>query len=235
MLVSLFAMAKALPTNYVAFYRQLRSYTTESQRDVVRDWIAANGGRLVAEYTAGEHGDDLMEWQRRTRSTEGAIVADLWAIPEMRPDDTRPTSIYSATLAALAATCAVIVEARTGVTSRDGARWRDAVEMGANKIANGRERPKGHGRKMARARWAKAAPGIVEHWLSPNMADERERWQNHWQNRKKYPSAQAAFDAFPAKLQQEFASTRTAYRIFGPRDPSRESGGRPPLKRKPKR
>lgn len=225
--VSLFAMAKPLPHNYVAFYRPLRSYTTESQRAIVCSWLDQNGGKLVAEYTAGEHGDDLIEWQRRTRSTEGAIVADLWAIPEMRRDGTRPTSIYSATLAALAATCAVIVEARTGITSRDGAKWRAAVEAGANKVASGRERPRGHAKKMARARWAKAAPGIVEEWLSPNMASEREQWQNHWCNRKKYRSAQAAFDAFPAKLQQEFASTRTAYRIFGPRDPDRESGGKP--------
>lgn len=228
-------MAKALPTNYVAFYRPLRSYTKESQSHAVRAWIDANGGKLVAEYTAGEHGDDLMEWQRRTRSTEGAIVADLWAIPEMRTPGTRPTSIYSATLAALTATCAVIVEARTGITSRDGAKWRDAVEAGANKIANGRERPKGHGRKMARARWAKATPGIVEHWLSANMDAERERWQNHWQNRKKYASATAAFDALPANLQAEFGSARTAYRIFGPRDPDRQIGGRPPAKKRKQR
>lgn len=220
-------MAKPLPHNYVAFYRPLRSYTTESQRAIVRAWLDQNGGKLAAEYTAGEHGDDLMEWQRRTRPTEGAIVADLWAIPEMRRDGTRPTSIYSATLSSLVAVCAVVVEARTGITSRDGAKWRAAVEAGANKVASGRERPRGHAKKMARARWAKAEPGIAEHWLSANMDAEREQWQNHWQNRKKYKSATAAFAAFPEKMQAEFGSARTAYRIFGPRDPYRESGGRP--------
>lgn len=234
MLISLFAMAKSLPPTYVAFYRPLRSYTVDAQREIVRAWLDQHGGKLAAEYTAGEHGDDLMEWQRRTRSTEGAIVADLWAIPDIKTRGTRPTSVYGATLAALAATCAVIVEASTGITSRDGQKWRDAVEAGANRVSSGRERPRGHGKRMARARWAKAAPGIVEEWLSPNMAETREQWQNHWCNRKKYRSAQAAFDAFPTKLQQEFASVRTAYRIFGPRDHDRESGGRAPAK-KPRR
>lgn len=226
-------MAKVRTTLFTAFYRPLRGYSRDHQRQIVHDWAAKNGATLIAEYTAGEHGDDLDEWRRTTRANEGAVVADLWAIPDLKSAGVRPTAEYSRLIVSLMSSCAVIVEARTGITSRDGERWHDAVAAGANKVGTGRERPRGHHRKAAKARWAKAAPGIVEHWQSPNMADQRERWQNHWQNRKKYRSAQAAFEALPEKLQQEFATPRTCYRIFGPRDPDRQSGGRLP-KRKPR-
>lgn len=218
-------MAKRLPLNCTAFYRALRGYTVADQRKVVHAWAAKHGATIVAEYVAGEHGDDWREWQRRTRETEGAIVADLWAIAEPRSERVRPMASYTIALTALLSGCAGVIEARTGITSRDGERWREAIQAGANKVAAGREMPRARAQRMARKRWAKAPAGVVEHWGSPNMAKERERWAQHWRDTK-FASAEAAFNALPDEMQQEFGSTRTAYRVFGPRHGGAK-GGRP--------
>lgn len=225
MLASLFAMAKRIPTTCTAFYRPMRGYTVADQRKVVHAWASKHGVKIVAEYEAGEHGDDLNEWRRTTRANEGAVVADLWSIAEPRSEKVRPLASYSATIAALTASCAGVIEARTGITSRDGEKWREAVQNGANKVASGREMPRARAQRMARKRWAKAPAGVVEHWGSPNMKGERDRWAQHWRDTK-FASAEAAFDALPEEMQQEFGSTRTAYRVFGPRHGGAK-GGRP--------
>lgn len=88
--------------------------------------------------------------------------------------------------------------------------------------------PGDRARAMARSRWAKAEPGVVDLWRSPAMDAERKRWGSHWRD-PVYPNAQAAFDAFPEELQQQFGSVTTARRIFKHRRPGDPSaGGRPP-------
>lgn len=86
---------------------------------------------------------------------------------------------------------------------------------------------------MAKKRWENMPPKLVERWSEPNMRRERERWSQHWRD-PKFKTGQAAFDALPAALQDEFRTTRRMYDLFGPRDPTGSKGGRPP-KRKQRR
>lgn len=91
-----------------------------------------------------------------------------------------------------------------------------------------------HAVKMARKRWdADGHRGVVDKWHSAAMRKELARWQQHWRD-PIYSSADAAFEAFPDEIKDEFGSMTTARRVFGrrrPHDPT--AGGRPP--KKPKR
>jgi hypothetical protein len=220
-----------------AFYRALRGHGIEHQRKLIEAAVARRGWRIVAEYTAGESGDDRDEWIRRTRATEGAVVAGLYVIPEPAstgPKGKRPSADYAASLMALVQGCAIVVDAESGLTSKDGAKWRALVEQHARKTAAGRKMTRKAARAMAKQRWKDKPPPLKAKWSESNMRRERERWSQHWRD-PKFTTGQAAFDALPAALQDEFRTTRRMYDLFGPRDPTGSKGGRPPMKRTPKR
>lgn len=220
---------------FTAFYRALRGHSVEHQRKLVEAVVARMGGKIVAEYTAGESGDDRDEWIRRTRATEGAVVAGLYVIPEPAskgPKGKRPSADYAAALMALVQGCAVVVDAESGLTSKDGARWRTLVELHAKKTAAGRKMTVMRAKAMAEKRWENMPPKLVERWSEPNMAREKERWGQHWRD-PKFRSGAAALAKMPKKLRDEFVTTKRMYAVFGPRDPSGSKGGRP-AKRKPK-
>lgn len=222
--------------NYTVFYRALRGHSIDHQRKMVEAIVARLGGRIIAEYTAGEMGEDRDEWIRRTRATEGAIVAGLYVIPEPAMKASRgvkgrrPSADYAAALMALVQGCAVIVDAESGLTSKDGAKWRALVELHAGKTAAGRQMTKARARKMAAKRWEGVPPKATDRWSAPNMRRERERWAQHWRD-PKYRTGQDAFDALPVEMRDEIRTPRRMYDIFGPRNPSGSKGGRP---RKPK-
>lgn len=215
--------------NFTVFFRQLRGHSIDHQRKLVAKVLQSLGGKVVAEYVAGETGSgDRDEWIKRTRPHEGAVVAGLFVIPEPRSECSRPSADYAAALMALVQGCAVVVDAETGITSRDGAKWRELVEKHARKTASGRQMTQGRAKRMAHKRWERAEPGVYERWNSPQMARELERWQQHWRD-PQFHSGEAAFAAFPAEIQKEMGSITTVRRIFGrrrPNDPA--AGGRPP-------
>lgn len=220
--------------NFTAFYRSLRGHSVEHQRELVKAIVARMGGRIIAEYTADEHGGDRDEWIRTTRQHEGAVVAGLYVIPEPATKGRRPSADYAAALMSLVQRCAVVVDAESGLTSRDGAKWVALVERHAHKTAAGRTMHRKRAQKMAKAKWDKAPPTPSERWSAPNMKREHKRWAQHWRD-PIYSTAQAAFDALPEAMQAEIKTTRRMYDIFGPRDPTGARGGRPPAAKKRKR
>lgn len=218
---------------FTVFLRALRGHPVEHQRELIEREIKRRGASVMAEYIAGESGDDRDEWIRRTRANEGAMVAGLYVIPEMAAKGKRPSADLTAALLDIVQRCALVVDAETGVSSKDGKRWRDLVEKSAVKTASGRALSRKKAQKMARTKWAKSSPGVVERWAAPNMRKELARWQQHWRD-PIYSSAESAFEAFPDEIKAEFGSMTTARRVFGrrrPHDPT--AGGRPP--KKPKR
>lgn len=216
--------------NFTLFFRALRGHPVERQRELIEREIKRRGASVMAEYIAGESGDDRDEWIRRTRANEGAMVAGLYVIPEMASKGKRPSADLTAALLDIVQRCALVVDAETGVSSKDGKRWRDLVEKSATKTASGRALSRKKAQKMARTKWAKSSPGVVERWAAPNMRKELARWQQHWRD-PMYSSAEAAFAALPEEMQIEFGSMTTLRRVFGrrrPHDPT--AGGRPPKK-----
>lgn len=220
--------------NFTLFFRALRGHPVERQRELIDREIKRRGASVAAEYVAGESGDDRDEWIRRTRANEGAMVAGLYVIPEMAAKGKRPSADLTAALLDIVQRCALVVDAETGISSADGKRWRELVEKSAVKTAAGRALSRKKAQKMARTKWAKSSPGVVERWNAPNMRRELSRWQQHWRD-PIYSSAEAAFEALPDEIRDEFASMTTARRVLGkrrPHDPT--AGGRPP-KRKQRR
>lgn len=213
--------------NFTVFYRPLRGHSVDHQRKLVAKMLPRLGGRIVAEYVAGETGDDRDEWIKRTRPNEGAIVAGLFVIPEPMAPGKRPSADYAAAIMSLVQRVALVVDAESGLTSRDGEKWREMVERHALKTAAGRQLSPARAKRMAQRKWDRAEPGVYERWQSPQMAKELERWQQHWRD-PKFHSADAAFAALPKEIQEEIGSITTARRIFGRRRPGDPTaGGRP--------
>lgn len=220
---------------FTVFIRALRGHPVEHQRKLIEREIKRRGASVMAEYIAGESGDDRDEWIRQTRATEGAMVAGLYVIPEMATKGKRPSADLTAALIDLALRCALIVDAEHGISSADGKRWRELVEKSAVKTAAGRSLSRKAAQRMARTKWAKTSPGVVERWTAPNMRRELARWQQHWRD-PMYSSAEVAFGALPDEIRDEFGSMTTARRVLGkrrPHDPT--AGGRPPAKKRKQR
>lgn len=217
---------------FTIFLRGLRGHPVERQRELIEREIKRRGATVMAEYIAGEAGDDRDEWIKRTRSNEGAMVAGLYVIPEMAAKGKRPSADLTAALVDLIQRCALVVDAETGISSKDGKRWRELVERSAVKTASGRALSRKRAQKMARKKWEVTGPGAVARWAAPNMRKELARWQQHWRD-PIYSSAEAAFAALPDDIRDEFGSITTARRVFGRRKPNDPTaGGRPPVKKR---
>lgn len=214
--------------NIRAFLRPVRFLTAERQREMLEPLI---GDTSAVFYEAKERD----HWVRSLRSDEMALVARLEVIAETRDKVRRPLVDFTAALADIIQRAHVVVEAETGITSHDGKRWRDLVELTARRLATGSRRlPKAEARRMATKRWARAEPGVVRRWLSHSKAAARAKWAQHYRD-PIYPSARAAFEAMPEEIRAEIGSLKTAERIFGRRRPGDPSaGGRPPKRRRKK-
>lgn len=200
------------PKNIRAYLRPLRDYSLAEQR------AAAEKAGAKVFYVEGETADARAAWLKALRSNEIAMLPRLDVLPVLRtPTGARPSVDFPATLAAVQDRCLYIVDATSGITSKDGKRWHELVAWAAHKITVGRALPSKVGRKMARKRWANADPGTVARWLSPHMAAKRHRWSQHWRD-PAFGSEQKAFDALPADVKQELGSKSTARRIFNPKD-----------------
>lgn len=228
-------MAKKNPTRFTIFMRDMREHSVAKQRGMCQREARRRRAEIVAEYIAHEHdGGERDEWIKRTRADEGAMVAGMYVIPERATKGKRPGADYAAALQRLVRKVALVVDAETGATSDDGGKWDAAIVSGAHKTASGRRLTKPRAVAMRAKQVAEAKPGVVEHWLSPQMKPARDRWAQHWRDIA-YRSAREALDAMPEEIRAELGSLETARRIFGRRRPGDPSaGGRPPKKTKRK-
>lgn len=211
--------------NIRAFVRPIRFLTAERQMEMLTPF--ADGVDIVF-YEARERD----HWVRSLRRDEMALVARLEVIAETRGKVKRPLVDFTAALSDLVQRARVVVDGETGITSADGRKWRDLVEMTARRLATGSRRlPKAAARRMAAKRWARAEPGVVRLWQSTSKAAERAKWAQHYRD-PAFPSARAAFEAMPEEIRRAIGSLKTAERIFGRRRPGDPSaGGRPPRRR----
>jgi hypothetical protein len=220
--------------NCSAFYRPLRGLSVERQRQTCAAAAARLNLTISNEYSATDDDAARDEWikQLERRPRDAAIVAKLEVIGETRQTTKSPTADFAAAIMAVAMAADFVVEADSGVTSRDGKSWRDLVKHAASVVSAGRAMSKRVAQNRAAKRWAKALPGVVERWQHKSKAAERKRWAQHWRDAA-FANEHMAFEAFPEPLQQELGSSSTARRIFGKRKPgSKSAGGRPPAKRK---
>lgn len=213
--------------NCTVFYRPLRHLPVERQREMCEPIFKRLDAHPV-EYIAGEHGDDRDEWIKRTRRNEVAVVAKIEIIAEPRTKGRRPSVDFAVAVQELVQQCQYVIEAASGITSKDGAKWKNLLLHAGNLVVAGRVLTPQRAKKMAGKRWAVAEPGVVKRWQSPSMAREHARWSQHWRD-PKFKNDEDAFQNFPAELREEFGSPTTARRIFKNRRPGDKSvGGRPP-------
>lgn len=211
--------------------RGLRGHSVEHQRELIRRELARRKATAVAEYVHDEAGGgERDEWIKRTRPTEGAMVAGLFVIPEAARKGLRPSADYATAMQRIVRQAAIVVDAATGVTSDDGDKWDDAVRSAAHSTAAGRNLTKRQAKQMRAKQIATQGPSVTTRWASPAMKSEFKRWQQHWRDQA-FRNDTEAFEAMPDAIRQELKSTVTARRVFGrrrPYDPS--AGGRPSSK-----
>ena len=215
--------------NCTTFYRPLKGLSIAQQRRLCEDAAERLGLTIATALDTETIEDAREEWIKHLgrRRKEVGMVAKLEVIAETRDTVKRPTADFADAILAAVQTADFVVEAASGITSRDGRAWRELVKHAGATVASGRLLAKRVAADRATKRWAKALPGTVERWRDKRMAAERERWSQHWRD-PAYSSARAAFNAFPDALQQEFGSVSTARRIFDERKPGDKSaGGRP--------
>lgn len=216
--------------NCTVFYRPVRHLSVDQQREMFAPIFKRLDVEPV-EYLYGEHGDDRDEWIARTRKNEVAVVAKIELIAEPRTRVARPSVDFAVAVQELVQQCHYVIEAASGVTSKDGAKWKKLLHHAGNLVVAGRALTPGRAKKMAAKRWEKAEPGVVKRWTSPGMKREHARWSQHWRD-PAFRNDEDAFQNFPPELRDEFGSPTTARRVFGPRRPGdKAAGGRPPAKK----
>lgn len=188
---------------------------------------AARAGVSVTIYIEGEVTREA--WVRALRSDEVAIICRLDLLAERHVKGRRPNADFSATLARVLQRAAYVIDAKSGISSRD-ARWPEIVRWASDRVASGRSLSRKRAQAMARRSRETAEPGVVELWRSPPMRDEHARWSQHWRD-PTYSSSEAAFAALPERLQDKYGSVSTMRRIFGERHPDKKFG-RPKAKKK---
>jgi len=218
--------------NCSTFYRPIRGLTSRQQRELCATAASKLGLTVASEYDAAEIDGARDEWVKQlARRREVGIVAKLEVVAETRKVVKSPTADYAAALMEAVQASAFIVDAFSGITSRDGRKWRNLVEKGASIVSAGRILTPARARKLVAKRWAKALPGTVEVWLQPHMRPQREALASIWRD-SAYANDQEAFEALPVERQQEFGSSSTVRRIFGRRRPRDKSAGGRPRKQK---
>lgn len=214
--------------NARVFYRPLRGYSLDKQRAAVTKRFGTQ--IQMAEYIAiRDRNDERDQWLKDLRVDEVAVVPRLDVLSHRRANGRlRPMVDFATTLAALndRKRCAFVVDAESGLTSSDGKKWLALVEWAANRVTSGRELSPRIAAKMAKTRWERAEPGVVELWHSPHMVDDLKRWGAVWRD-PIYKNDREALAAMSDEVQQQVSSPFTARKIFGQRRPGQKAGGRP--------
>ncbi|MGI9159842.1 MAG: hypothetical protein ACR2K1_08830 [Saprospiraceae bacterium] len=181
-------------------------------------------------YTVGKKGDTREAWVVSVRSGNTALVPRLDLIADPKgPSNYSPSQQFASDVSAILARGGVIVEALTGISSRDTA-WNERFREVMRFLQKGRRGK--HPRSLdGLARGTKRAidTSTVKNWSKPHMRQHRQHYGSMWYDRVQYRTVEAAEAAINNALRdarmEEIGSWRSMYRIWG---------GRTGKKRKPK-
>lgn len=207
-----------------AYIRAIPGLTLSRQQE-----MASDAGCAVV-YTYGEAGrrqDVRSAWARSMRPGDVAWVPALQCLVTPHRDRQpreRPVSDLAAVVADVLARGAVIVEGRSGMSSRDGERWTAHIKAALGRASQG-ERSRASRLRAWKKSAAHAEPGVVARWLAPAKTRDREAARATWCS-VLYKSDADAASALPPELSG--LSGSTLRRILGPRRPGdKRAGGRP--------
>lgn len=213
--------------NRRAYLRAVPGMTIETQRWMAQDTKIT----VVFEAGVGHNSvSNLANYITSLRPGDEAWVPRLDVLSMAKADrGTRSAAgVLGSAIADILGRGAVIVEGSTGITSRDGERWKQRVDKAMSIVSSGRM-------TRAKARKVGAKGGAVIKgravttlWNAPGKKAEKARWASVWRD-PLHNNDQAAADAIePPELHGRPYICR---RIFGPRRPGdKRAGGRPRAK-----
>lgn len=215
----------ALSQNRRAYLRAVPGLPIQTQRRMAED---AGCGETY-EFGSLPGYDMRREWVRSLRPGDVAWVPRLDVIAHPAQfREIRASADLSATVAQILGAGAVIEDGATGVSSRDGDRWRERFEAALARVAAGSLTPAEAKRRGRKGGQVRSERGVATRWLSPGMDAERERWASVWRDpiHRNDEAAAAAIDV-PELRGRKWLCRQ----IFGGRRPGdNRAGGRPPRK-----
>lgn len=189
-----------------------------------RQMAADAGCKHVYEHRAfgiGEH-SQLDRWMQSLRAGDTAWLPSVLCLVmpvRSRPDGYKPLAAMCAALNRILATGAIIVDARTGITSETPERWANHVSSCAQRVSSG-TRTTASRVKALRKGQATPMPGIVARWHAPAMAKRLAKQKAIWTGAGSIPAVREHLDPELAG-----ASSRTLYAILGVRRPNDPGAG----------
>lgn len=181
-------------------------------------------------YEWGEHGRKINvrdAWIKSLRPGDIAWLADIRCLTLPKPPrKSGPMRDLGAAIAAVLATGAIIHDDRTGISSRDRARWANHVSWALETARNAERNQK---RAKKRGPHNPSPRALATKWLAASMAEQREAVARIWRD-PKFKTAAEAQAAMPEALQR--VSMRTLYTIFDVRRPDDPTAGGRGKKRK---
>lgn len=213
--------------NRRAYLRAVPGMTIETQR-----WMAQDT-KITVVFEAGVGRNSvpkLANYITSLRAGDEAWVPrlDVLSLPKADRGTRSAAGVLGSAIADILGRGAVIVEGATGITSRDGDRWKERVDKAMSIVSSGRM-------TRAKARKVGAKGGAVikgravtTRWKTTAMKAERERWAAVWRDPIHRNEDVAAEAIEPPELHGNKWMCR---RIFGPRRPGdKRAGGRPRAK-----
>lgn len=203
----------AVEKHKIAYLAPIYGLSLEQQEAMAK---AARCGVIYRRDEAPKQ-DVRSRWIMRCADGDIAWVPDLRVLIAAKPDrgTTKPTTDFAATLQRLAARGCVIVDGRTGTTSKDGNAWIELVKWTMDRVSATHRKRSAVAKSLAKARRSKPH-GVVTAWRSDAMKEQRERWAPVWFD-VRHPSRAAARDALPEPLCR--MSVVSVWRIFKDLDP----------------
>lgn len=192
-------------------------------------WMAREA-QIAVVYEHGEAGrsvDTRSAYVRSLRPGDEAWVArlDVLLLPKAEREGRRATEDLGGVIADILGRGAIIVEGATGITSRDGSKWKERVEWAMRQAGTGRM-PRARAKRIgAKGGAVIKARAVRTKWRAPAMNAARERWASVWRDpvHSNDEKAAAAIDVPELKNRKHLCRA-----IFGPRRPGdKRAGGRP--------
>lgn len=210
--------------NRRAYLRDVGNVPIEQQK-----WMATDA-QITVVYEHGEAGrnyDVRSAYVRALRAGDEAWVPrlDVLVLPKAERAGTRATTDLASVIADILGRGAIIVEGATGITSRDGSKWKERVEWAMRQAGAGRMTRAKAKRIGAKGGAVVKAKAVATRWLAPAMKREREQWASVWRDPVHNNDDQAASAIDVPELRGRKWLCR---RIFGARRPGdKRAGGRP--------